>query len=100
MARLNVYEVRFRARIGHEWVDDALDQLRDQLAGMPGIVVAMGADRNAADGTVGGAFQVEVARGMAAAARDSSRLAKQALNAAGLGDARLVELSIALRSAG
>jgi hypothetical protein len=34
---------------------------------------------------------------MAAAARDSSRLAKEALKLAGMGDARLVELTIALR---
>lgn len=100
MARLNVYEVRFRARIGHDWVDDAVDQLRAQLAGMPGIVRALGADHTPADGTVGGVFVVEVARGMAAAARDSSRLAKEALKAAGLGDARLVELSISLRGSG
>ena len=36
---------------------------------------------------------------MAAAARDSSRLAKEALKLAGMGDARLVELTIALRQA-
>ena len=34
--------------------------------------------------------------GMADAARDGSRLAKEALTVAGLGDAQLVELSVSL----
>ena len=64
---------------------------------MPGIARSLGADHDLASHTVTGAFQLEVARGMAAAARDSSRLAKEALKLAGLGEARLVELTIALR---
>jgi hypothetical protein len=64
---------------------------------MPGILRADGADYDHVSATVGGEFHVEVASGMAAAARVSSRLAKEALQAAGMGDARLVELFIALR---
>lgn len=97
MARLSVYEVRFRARSADEPVDDPAWQLRSALEGMPGIARSLGADHDTGSHTVTGAFQLEVARGMAAAARDSSRLAKEALKLAGMGDARLVELTIALR---
>jgi hypothetical protein len=97
MGRLSIYDVRFRARSSEDLADDAVERLRVQLAGMPGIASAIGADHDPVTGTVGGAFEVQVARGMAAAARDSSRLAKEALKLAGLGEARLVELHIALR---
>lgn len=97
MARLSVYEVRFRARSADELVEDPAGQLRSVLEVMPGIARSVGADHNAGSRTVTGTFQLEVARGMAAAARDSSRLAKEALKLAGMGDARLVELTIALR---
>jgi hypothetical protein len=97
MARLSVYEVRFRARTADELAGDLAVQLRSALDGVPGIARALGADHDAGSRTVTGAFQLEVARGMAAAARDSSRMAKEALKLAGMGDARLVELTIALR---
>ena len=97
MARMSVYEVRFRARTADELVDDPAGLLRSVLEGMPGIARALGTDKDAIAHTVTGTFQLEVARGMAAAARDSSRLAKEALKLAGMGDARLVELKIALR---
>jgi len=94
---MSVYEVRFRARTADEIVDDPAGQLRSVLEGMPGIARPLGTDNDARARTVTGTFQLEVARGMAAAARDSSRLAKEALKLAGMGDARLVELKIALR---
>jgi len=97
MARLSVYEVRFRARSADDPADDPASRLRSALAGMPGIARSLGAYHDAGSRTVTGAFQLEVARGMAAAARDSSRFAKEALKLAGMGDARLVELTIALR---
>ncbi len=99
MARLSVYEVRFRARTSEELTDDPAGRLREALTAMPGIAGALGAEYDAALRTVSGAFRLEVARGMAAAARDSSRFAKEALKSAGMGDARLVELHIALRQA-
>jgi hypothetical protein len=97
MSRTNFYEVRFRARLADALAEGAVARLRAALEGMPGISRAYGADHDHATHTVSGDFQVEVARGMGAAARDSSRLAKEALKAAGMGDARLVELFIALR---
>jgi len=97
MARMSVYEVRFRARSADALADDPAWQLGSVLEGMPGIARSLGADHDTGTRIVTGAFQLEVARGMAAAARDSSRLAKEALKLAGMGDARLVELTIALR---
>jgi hypothetical protein len=94
---MNTYEVRFRARLSDALADDAVERLHAALEGMPGISRAAAADHDRLSGTVTGEFEVEVAKGMAAAARDSSRLAKEALNAAGMGEARLVELFIALR---
>jgi len=95
---LNVYEVRFRARLHADDSDNAGERLGAALAHMPGITQSYGADLDRVSATVGGGFQIEVIRGMGAAARDSSRLAKEALKAAQLGQARLVELSITLRS--
>jgi hypothetical protein len=97
MARMSVYEVRFRARSSDVLADDPAGHLRAVLEVMPGIAHSLGADHDAGTRTVAGGFQLEVARGMAAAARDSSRLAKEALKLAGMVDARLVELTIALR---
>jgi hypothetical protein len=96
MARLSVYEVRFRARAPETLADDPAGRLREALVAMPGIAGALGADHDASSRIVSGAFHLEVASGMAAAARDSSRFAKEALKSAGMGDARLVELHIAL----
>ncbi len=97
MARLSVYEVRFQARASEALTDDSDRRLREALAAMPGIAGALGAEHDAGLRIVSGAFHLEVAKGMAAAARDSSRFAKEALKSAGIGDARLVELHIALR---
>jgi hypothetical protein len=99
MARLSVYEVRFRALTPVELTDDPADRLREAITAMPGIAVGLGAEHDGAHRIVSGAFRLEVAKGMAAAARDSSRFAKEALKSAGMGDARLVELHIALRQA-
>jgi hypothetical protein len=45
---------------------------------------------------VSATFRIEVRLGMADAARDGSRLAKEALKVAGMGDAQLTELTVAL----
>jgi hypothetical protein len=101
MAPTSIYEVRFRALAPEDLGDDPAGRLRAALASMPGIKKgAIGADHDPPPRTVSGTFTVEVNRGMAVAARDSSRLAKEALKLAGMGDARLVELRIALQMAG
>jgi hypothetical protein len=96
MARLSIYEVRFRAVAPEDLTDDPAGRLRDALADMPGIAAALGAELDPPPRTVSGGFRLEVARGMAAAARDSSRFAKEALKLAGMGDARLIALQIEL----
>jgi hypothetical protein len=45
---------------------------------------------------VGATFWIDVRLGMADAARDGSRLAKEALKVAGLGEAQLVELAVTM----
>jgi hypothetical protein len=97
MARLSTYEVRFRALAPGDLGDSPARRLTEALGAMPGITQSLGAEEASPARSVSGAFQVEVARGMAAAARDSSRLAKEALKLAGMGDARLVDLHISLR---
>lgn len=97
MARMSTYEVRFRARAPEDLAEDPAGRLRTALDAMPGITSALPAERDPSPRVVCGEFTLEVARGMAAAARDSSRFAKEALKLAGMGNARLVELRIELR---
>ena len=71
-------------------------RLMTALAEMPG---AGGVDEAGADvhrRRVTATFWIGVRLGMADAARDGSRLAKEALTVAGMGDAQLVELSVSL----
>ena len=96
MARLSTYEVRFRALAPNNLGENPSARLTEALKAMPGIVRLLSAESGAPERSVGGAFCLEVAGGMAAAARDSSRLAKEALKLAGMGDARLVDLQISL----
>jgi hypothetical protein len=97
MARLSTYEVRFRALAPDDLGENPSGRLTEALETMPGIARALGAEAGTPARSVGGAFRLEVAGGMAAAARDSSRLAKEALKLAGMGDARLVDLQISLQ---
>jgi hypothetical protein len=97
---VNEYRIRFSAQAPGDLEDDAADRLRRALDTMPGTVAVHGATHDADSRTVTGEFRLEVEHGMAAAARDSSRFAKEALKAAGLRDAQLVELWIALRGQG
>ena len=77
--------------------DDAADLLRAAMETMPGPDAVHGATYDQESRIVSGEFRLEVRHGMAEAARDGSRLAKQALRNSGLPDAKLVELLIAFR---
>lgn len=99
MARMSTYEIRFRALAPEDLTDDPARRLREALGTIPGIASALTTERDPSPRIVSGGFTLDVARGMAAAARDSSRFAKEALKVAGIGNARLVELRIQLRQA-
>jgi hypothetical protein len=90
------YRVRFRAVDSQPLADDAAERLERALLEMPGPeeVRVHGWDPKARSVTA--EFVIRVRQAMADAARDGSRLAKESLKAAGLPDAQLVDLSVAL----
>jgi hypothetical protein len=91
------YRIRFAAVSPRPLGPDAGERLAAALADMPG---AERLDATAQDDRrrrVTATFWIAVRLGMADAARDGSRLAKEALRAAGMGEAQLVELSVVLR---
>ena len=90
------YEVRFSATSGGRLADDAGARLASALATMPGIVGVGDIDADGAEAGVGATFWIDVRLGMADAARDGSRLAKEALKVAGMGEAQLVELAVTM----
>jgi hypothetical protein len=93
---LKDFRVTFTAVSARGLGAGAGERLRAALAEMPG---AGGVDEAGADARrrrVTATFWIAVRLGMADAARDGSRLAKEALTVAGLGDAQLVELSVSL----
>jgi hypothetical protein len=65
---------------------------------MPGADGVDGTDQDTRRRRVTATFWIRVRLGMADAARDGSRLAKEALKVAGMGQAQLVELSVSLRT--
>jgi hypothetical protein len=93
---LKDFRVTFTAESGRALEAGAGERLRTALAQMPGAggVDDAGADRRRRRVTA--TFWISVRLGMADAARDGSRLAKEALTVAGMGDAQLVELSVSL----
>jgi hypothetical protein len=97
MSETSDYRVTFSALSARPLVAGELEALRSSLASMPGIdgVDTVSADADAVQVTA--AFWIEVRLGMADAARDGSRLAKEALKVARLADTHLVELSVSLR---
>lgn len=97
MRAVNAYQVRFHAKSDEPLPVTAADLLRRALEDLPGMGRVHGATHDEEHRIVTGEFQVEVDHGIAEAARDASRFAKEALKAAGLGRAQLVELWIALR---
>jgi len=92
------YEVSFAAEPEPGAPEGIADRLPEILQGVPGVhgVRAEGADAD--DPHERGTFRIDVRDGLgiAAAARDASRLAKEALSVAGAPDARLVELNVRL----
>jgi hypothetical protein len=91
------YLVRFTAVDARALPSDAGDRLRRAIEVTPGIDSApAGTAVDGADG-LEGAFLIQVRRGIADAARDGSRMAKEALANCGLPDAQLVDFRITLQ---
>lgn len=93
---MSAYRVRFRATSGEALGADASARLEAALAAMPGIEGVEGTAQDDDGLDVSATFWIEVRLGMADAARDGSRLAREGLKVAGLQPAQLVELSVAI----
>lgn len=90
------YRIRFTATSSRPLAADAATRLATALATMPG---ADGVEETTQDRRrrrVAATYWITVRLGMADAARDGSRLAKEALKVAEMGDAQLVELSVTM----
>ncbi|HMM48561.1 MAG TPA: hypothetical protein PKE32_02960 [Miltoncostaeaceae bacterium] len=97
MTALASYRIAFSAVADPPADSAAAHRLREALRTMPGIDAV---DDVAQDGDarrVYAAFWISVRLGMADAARDGSRLAKEALKVAGLAETLLVELAVTLQ---
>lgn len=79
-------------------VPDAAARLESALSSMPGMAGVDSASQDRRRRCVSATFAIDVRLGMADAARDGSRLAKEALKVAGLGDAQLVELHVRMET--
>ncbi len=93
---MNDYRIRFSATSSRPLPADAADRLRTALAEMPG---ANGVEETTQDRRrrrIAAVFWIQVRLGMADAARDGSRLAKEGLKVAEMGDAQLVELAVTM----
>ncbi len=90
------YSVRFSATSSGPLAGDARERLREALVTMPGVGGVADVDPDSGGSAVSATFRIEVRLGMADAARDGSRLAKEALKVAGMGEAQLVELSVTM----
>jgi hypothetical protein len=90
------YLVRFSAVSADTLPPEAGERLVGVLDSMPGVGPVDGAAQDSESRRVSASFTIDVEHGMADAARDGSRLAKEALNAAGMPDAQLVRLAIVL----
>jgi hypothetical protein len=88
------YRIEFSASAGESIPPDSAARLRAALAAMPGAVGVSDAGQDRRRRRVTATFWIQVRLGMADAARDGSRLAKEALKVAGLGEAQLTELSV------
>ena len=93
------YRVRFTAVAEEPLGTDAAERLAHALEHMPGAGRVEGAQQDDRARRVSAGFWIEVRLGMADAARDGSRLAKEALKGAGMGEAQLVELAVSLGAA-
>ena len=93
---MNDYRISFTATSSRPLDPAAADLLSAALGGMPG---ANGVEESTQDRRrrrIAAVFWIQVRLGMADAARDGSRLAKEALKVAGMGDAQLVELAVSM----
>ncbi len=92
---MSAYRVRFCAISGEALGANAAERLAAALSSMPGIDDVEGTS-SGDDGSVSATFWIEVRLGMADAARDGSRLAREALKVAGMQVAQLIELSVTI----
>lgn len=90
------YRVRFIATSSRSLDKDASERVASALATMPGADGVQEVDQDRRRRRVTATFWIQVRLGMADAARDGSRLAKEALKVAGMGDAQLIELSVTM----
>lgn len=90
------YRITFSAVSGDELEGDAAERLAEALAQMPGANGVEAVDGDGDRARVTATFWIQVRLGMADAARDGSRFAKEALKVAGMGEAQLVELAVSL----
>jgi len=92
------YEVSFAAEPEPGAPEEVGGRLPEILQGVPGVHSVRAESGDTSDPRERGTFLIEVRDGLgiAAAARDASRLAKEALSLAGAPDARLVELNVRL----
>ena len=93
---MSAYRVRFRATSGEALGPDAAARLGSALTAMPGVEGVDGTEQGPDGLDVTATFWIEVRLGMADAARDGSRLAREGLKVAGLQPAQLVELSVTI----
>lgn len=96
MSGVSEYHVRFRATSGEPLGPDAAARLGAALSTMPGVEGVDGTEQGPEGLDVTATFSIEVRLGMADAARDGSRLAREGLKVAGLQPAQLVELSVTI----
>lgn len=94
------FRIKFSAVSNHPLGPDAGRRLAEALATMPGAGDVEGASQDRPMRRVTATFWIKVRLGMADAARDGSRLAKEALKASGMGEAQLVELTVSRRDRG
>ncbi len=92
------YRVAFTALSPSGLDDGASGALSAALRRMPGIERVDAVAGDAGPGRITAVFWIVARLGMAEAARDGSRLAKEGLKVAGLADSQLVELAVALRT--
>jgi hypothetical protein len=88
------YRIMFSAVSGAPLSPDSAERLSVALATMPGADGVESSEQDRRRRRVTASFWIDVRLGMADAARDGSRLAKEALKVAGMGEAQLVELSV------
>ncbi|MEW6583465.1 MAG: hypothetical protein AB1416_11975 [Actinomycetota bacterium] len=97
---VNVYEVTFTASSVAPLEEDAEVRITRAIAGLPGVAIGEGAAADGSRRLLTARFAIQVDQAMADAARDGSRLAKEALALAGLPDAQLVEMNVRLTGGG